>query len=331
MLASENSEGASLKEPTVPEHHESRSVGLACDDFLRDARARLKPATVYKFELLLRRLQAFAKDSGIESIDRFGLGELRHFRESLRCGNVAAQKRVQEMRAFFGFCEDSDWISQNPAKKLQLPKVVAPPRQPFREEEIERIRASYSTYADHHGRDDRANANRLCAFVELLLHTGLRIGDAVRLRRDSIVDGKLRLRTEKTGTHVDCPLPETLLKRLREMKCTSTEYFFWTGKSKVKSAVGNWQRSLKRLLTLAGVSGHAHRFRHTFAKDFLMEGVPPERVAVLMGHSDSTIVLKHYSSWTQERQEQLEADVKRVWEAKHRGQVDIRPISHNAL
>jgi hypothetical protein len=49
-----------------------------------------------------------------------------------------------------------------------------------------------------------------------------------------------------------------------------------------------------------------------------MEGVPANRVAVLLGHRDAKIVLEHYSSWVKQRQEQLEADVNRVWGARDR-------------
>ena len=65
---------------------------------------------------------------------------------------------------------------------------------------------------------------------------------------------------------------------------------------------------------LAKVSGgHAHRFRHTFAVELLLAGVPIERVSVLLGHSGTRITEKHYSAWVRARQEQLEADVRRTW------------------
>jgi Phage integrase family len=91
-------------------------------------------------------------------------------------------------------------------------------------------------------------------------------------------------------------------------------YFFWTGASKPKSAVGNWQRSLKRLFRLAAVpDAHPHRFRDTFSVELLLAGVPIERVSVLLGHQSVRITEKHYAPWVRARQEQLEADVRRTW------------------
>lgn len=110
-----------------------------------------------------------------------------------------------------------------------------------------------------------------------------------------------------------CPLPDEALHAVRG---TSERYFFWTGEGKLKSAVGDWQRSLDELFTLAGVKGgHAHRFRHTFAVELLLAGVPIERVSVLLGHSSVRITEKYYSAWVRARQEQLEADVRQSWAA----------------
>ena len=62
------------------------------------------------------------------------------------------------------------------------------------------------------------------------------------------------------------------------------------------------------------VDGHAHRFRDTFSVEFLLAGVPIERVAILLGHQSVRITEKHYAPWVRARQEQLEADVRRTWQ-----------------
>ncbi len=94
----------------------------------------------------------------------------------------------------------------------------------------------------------------------------------------------------------------------------SGRYFFWTGNGKVKSTVGNWQRALKLLFELAEVpTGHAHRFRDTFAVEMLLAGIPLERVSILLGHQSVRITEKHYAPWVRERQVQIEDDVRRMW------------------
>jgi integrase len=83
----------------------------------------------------------------------------------------------------------------------------------------------------------------------------------------------------------------------------------WTGESKKKSVIGNWQQSLKKPFKLAKVpKGHSHCFRHTFA---LMSGTPLTDVAQLLGHISEKITAKHYSAWISSRQQKLEQSVRR--------------------
>jgi integrase len=53
-----------------------------------------------------------------------------------------------------------------------------------------------------------------------------------------------------------------------------------------------------RLLELAEISnGHPHGLRDTFALEFLLAGVPIERVNVLLGHQSVRITERHYNPW----------------------------------
>jgi integrase/recombinase XerD len=142
----------------------------------------------------------------------------------------------------------------------------------------------------------------------------MRIGDTVKCGLDRIVGNKLFLYTQKTGVPVQCVLPDFVVRELQNAPKSGTEHIFWTGKSKLHSAVGKWQRRLQNLSTLAEVhGGRAHRFRDTFAVELLIAGIPLERVSVLLGHQSVRITERHYSPWVRSRQEQLEQDLQRVW------------------
>jgi Phage integrase family len=68
------------------------------------------------------------------------------------------------------------------------------------------------------------------------------------------------------------------------------------------------------LCKIAGVQGgHPHRFRDTLAVELLLDGMPIERVSVLLGHSSVKITERHYAPWVQARQTQLESDLARAW------------------
>jgi len=284
------------------------AVKEACDRFLVDAEARsLREPTLYKYRLLFRQFQDFAKQHGHAYITDFDVDTVRRFRASWPNKNIAARKKLEAFRAFFRFVHESGWIPTNPATYLKPPRITEPPTAPFTREEFASILQACDIYPD------KQNAIRLRALVFLLRYSGLRIRDAVTLSRNRIQGDKLFLYTAKTGTAVCCPLPPFVIKALKAIPATT--YFFWTGLSKTKSAVGDWQRSLKRLLILAGVpDGHAHRFRDTFSVELLLAGVPIERVSILLGHQSVRITEKHYAPWVRARQEQLEADVRRTWQ-----------------
>jgi len=284
------------------------TVKEACEKFVADAEARnLREPTLYKYRLLFRQLQDFAVLHGLPCLTDFDLDWMRRFRASWKNKNISARKKLEAFRAFFRFVHESGWIPTNPASHLKPPKITEPPTAPFTREEVASILNACDIYPD------KANALRLRALVFLLRYSGLRIRDAITLSRNRIQDDKLFLYTAKTGTAVYCPLPPFVVKALDAIPAST--YFFWTGLSKPKSAVGDWQRSLKRLLILAGVpDGHAHRFRDTFSVELLLAGVPIERVSILLGHQSVRITEKHYAPWVRARQEQLEADVRRTWQ-----------------
>jgi integrase len=117
---------------------------------------------------------------------------------------------------------------------------------------------------------------------------------------DAIKGGKLFLRTTKTGTDVFCPLPKEVLDVLHAIK--HGEYFFWSGDSKPKRAVGDYQRALRQVFRNAKVPrAFPHLFRHTWLTNMLTAGVPVETVAVLVEHSSTKVTMKHDSHWVRER------------------------------
>ena len=283
------------------------TVKEACDKFLADAEARnLREPTLYKYRLLFRRFQEFATLYGPLCITDLDVDSVRRFRASWPNKNIAARKKLEAFRAFFRFVHESGWIPTNPASHLKPPRITEPPTAPFTREEFVSILDACDSYPD------KQNALRLRALVLLLRYSGLRIRDAVTLSRNRIQADKLFLYTAKTGTDVYCPLPPFVIEALNAIP-TST-YYFWTGLSKPKSAVGDWQRSLKRLLILAGVPDGHDRFRDTFSVELLLAGVPIERISILLGHQSVRITERHYAPWVRARQKQLEADVRRTWE-----------------
>ncbi|MGA7174656.1 MAG: site-specific integrase [Candidatus Acidiferrales bacterium] len=120
------------------------------------------------------------------------------------------------------------------------------------------------------------------------------------------------------------PLPHDIAESLRNIPpgpSPNPRYFFWSGNGSPKSVVGNWQRSFRRLFTIANIRRddgspkrcHPHMFRDTFAVEMLLAGVPLEQVSILLGHKSVKITEKHYAPWVKARQDQLAANVRMAW------------------
>ena len=291
------------------------SIAQAVDEYLADAEARnLHEKTVYKYRLLFRQLNCFAGAQGVRFVKELNTATLRKFRASWKDGNLAALKKLERLRSFFRLAQDNGWLVENPAKKIGNPKVTIRPTLPLSHDEMIRILAAATKRIEDsqpHGKD---NARRLRSLILLLRYAAVRIGDAVGCSTERLLGGKLRLYTQKTGTHVHCPLPKFVVEELDVIPKKSERYWFWSGNGKLQTAIADWQGRLHTLFKDAKVAhGHAHRFRDTFAVELLLAGVPLERVAVLLGHASVKVTEKYYSPWIRERQEQAEADVRRAW------------------
>jgi integrase/recombinase XerD len=315
-----------------------KTVASAVAAFLEDKRIQnLKADTLSKLETIFRKqLGEWCRNSAIVYLDELTLAQLEKFRGSWRDDALARSKKQERVNGFFRYCIKHDWISKNPVADLSKVKVNRVPTDYFTRKEFDIILDTITLmYRDPRGvkGDGERLRQRLMAFVLLLRWSGLRIRDAVTLKRSrltQVVEGgvmkdRLLLHTSKTGVHVtvDFPPEETdVAQRLRQLPNSNPEYFFWTGNGLPKSAVADWQRVLRKMFKLADLKkrAHPHMFRDTFAVEYLLARMSLEDVSRLLGHSSVKITERHYAPWVAARKKQLAESQEKAWEvmAKNR-------------
>jgi integrase len=304
--------------PVPAKKDEPVTIERAVNEYLADAKAReLGEATLYKLNIIFRKqLLAWSKAEGYKLLREFDLRAVQAYRAAWKDGALAKKKKQERLTGFFWFCIRAGWITQNPTNGLGRITVNQTPTDYFTRKEFDEIVDATYAYRENRGETGSANSTRLRTLTLLMRWSGLRIRDAITLERTRLIGDNLMLYQAKTGTPVYVPLPPQVAEAVRNIPDgpkPNPRYFFWTGNGLPKSAVADWQRSFRRLFTLAGLEKldgspkrcFPHMFRDTFAVEMLLAGVPIDQVSILLGHKSVKITEKHYAPWVKARQEQL--------------------------
>lgn len=288
---------------------EAITVQRASDAFQTDARNNIQASTLKQYRIILARLNAYCKQHGFVFLKQLSVVEVRDFRNSWTTYSPrTAGKHIERLKRFFSWCVENGWLDDSPAKPLKSPKVGETDVVPFSEEEIEKILKACKEYTG-------PNKGRLVVLTDLMLATGLAIGDATMLSKNKVIKNGtgwyVELRRAKTGTAVSCPIPHSLGKAFHVL---DGETPFWTGKSDLDHLTKNWRKIYTKIFKAAGIDGHPHQFRHTAAKRLLVAGLSVSHVATLLANSED-IVRKHYSKWIPERQEAFDKAIRNAWKA----------------
>ena len=315
------------------------TIEAATGAFMRDIGARnWQDSTKRKFRVLLEsRLADHAGRKGYRLLSELDLNAITEFRATWTDAPVTALKNIERLRAFFRFCVDREWVIKNPASKLKV-KATVEEKEPFTPGEFDRIMQAAYLYQDGRGHVNQENAQELRTFILVLRYSGLRISDGVQLERTQLVPGAegdgygLMVQQQKVRRTVYIPLPDgrdgqpDVVGALHSLPLKNEKYFFWDGHGDPERAVNNWRSRLTKLFTLAELrtgggkpfasKPHPHRFRHTFAAEYLNAGVPIETVSLLLGHASVRVTEKHYAKFNRARQVRIDDAVRKAWKAK---------------
>ena len=300
----------------TPQESKEITIDYAVTRFFTDAQHRkLSDETVKKLRQVTDQLKTFCTSKGFSTIRHLDDPDvIAEFRETWKDNDISALKKFERLRSFFRFCLGRKWIDNNPVAALKPPKVDDRPTLPFTPEQMEKILWACELFSTG-GRYRSNNRKRIRAMVLLQRWSGLAIMDACTLERSRLNDkNELMLYRAKTDEPVRVELPPSVADELRALESPHPDYFFWTGTGKKTSAVKCWEDSYRTLFGIAGVeNGHSHRFRDTFAVEFLNSGGQMHELQMLLGHSSIKTTEKHYAPWVKSRQKQLSEAVRRSW------------------
>ena len=244
---------------------------------------RYKPSTRKGFGSLLavRILPAF----GSKPLDRITPAQVRRwFDDFSRTAPGNANNALKLFRQIMNFAVARGHIETNPSRGIKRNR--RPPLTRFlSRDEIARL---HRVLDDHAGKDQRAQAD----IVRLLLLTGCRKSEIVRLRWSEVHEEFLVLAEAKTGPR-KVPL-NTHARRILDSQPRSGSPFVFPSShdpSRPRGRdLGLWYRVRKE----AGIEDvRLHDLRHTHASHAVMNGVPVPVVSRLLGHADVGMTLRY--------------------------------------
>jgi len=327
---------------TTSTHSAGIEITQAIDEFMQEVdRLNREEATRKKYKLTLARLSIWcaAQSPPVFLLSQLDVPTLRRWILSWTGAPNTRHNQHQRVIAFFYFCTGQGWIKDNPAKRIKNVPAVQEETLPFTRDQYEAlIEATY--YYDSRGKErngETTNSRRVRAYLKLLRWSGLRAGDAACLGKSKLRDDDSLFLYQakvkgKASAAVYVLLPPDIAQELRSVppsSVTNPNYFFWSGRSKRKSEVSNWEKIFARVLATAREKypmlflersgqpkpAHLHMLRDTFAVEYLLAGMSLEEVSRLLGHSSVLITQKHYAPWVLQRQQRLAASQRAAWEA----------------
>lgn len=209
-------------------------------------------------------------------------------------------------KTFFKFLEINEYITSNPAIVLEDIK------QEIKESEPRIL----STVEYRALRDVASKDIRNYAIIELLLQTGIKIGELTRIKitdldlKKKSPFGKLIIRNTKDQidrTIAINKISEKAIKEYLKIRPKTKEKNLFVTKTGHKLLIRNIRVFIKRYYKKAGITNaKVHDLRHTFCAHHLKKGTSLIVVAKMAGHKKLATTEKYLSLIEKDQEDQIE-------------------------
>ena len=185
-------------------------------------------------------------------------------------------RKINSTRTLYRFLKVNEYVTDDPSLLIEHPHYeITPPR--------------FLTPTEYRAlRDSCRNDARMCAIIEILLQTGIRIGELAMLRLTDIQGDTLRIRAAEKHEERAVPLNKSAkeaLKRYLSIRPEAKEDKIFITKSGKPFLVRNIRTAVERYFRLAEIKNvKINDLRHTFVAHHLKHGVSLVVLSKILGH-----------------------------------------------
>ena len=196
-------------------------------------------------------------------------------REDRAAAPNQANNFLKAMRGLFRWALDDGHVNVDPTANVKLIATKSNGFHVWSDEEIARYEARWPV----------GTRERLA--LDLLLWTGLRRGDAVRLGRQHVRNGVFKIKTEKSGVIVEAPILPALARSLAAAPTGDLAFIVGEkGGPLTKKFFGNW---FHQACQAAGVPGSAHGLRKAGATRAAENGATTTELKAIFGWTNDSM------------------------------------------
>ena len=217
-------------------------------------------------------------DKGIKQISTNEIRNyLSNYKENSSCGSTTIDNIRRVLSSFFSWLEDEDYIIKSPVRRIHKIKTAVVVKEVLTDENLERLR-------------DECENIRDLSLIELLISTGMRVGELVNLNinslnfedRSCIVLGKGNKERE---VYFDAKTKLHLKEYISKRKDSNDALFVSMRKPHQRLTISGIELIIRTLGINSSINKvHPHKFRRTLATMAIDKGMPVEQVQKLLGH-----------------------------------------------
>lgn len=247
----------------------------------------LSDSTLYNYKLLLDKFEQCV----VKPIRMINTMDIRNFLFELKktSNDESINNKLITLNSFFNFVKEEGGIEKNPCARVEKPKYEKHESTPLTQREQEIMR-------------DSCKSLREKAFFELMISSGIRIGELCNIRMGDI---NLENRTlfvrkakgNKTRTVRFSTRAKLDIENYMKMK-HNHEYLFESSRKPYGNVTTRaMQDEMGRIVKRSGLETRifCHKLRTTNASNAIQVGVPITSIQKMLGHSHIDVTIKSYA------------------------------------